>query len=71
MAILDAKPNATSFENPLEEIKDVIRKTANNKSSLFQDLERGKYTDIDYINDTIVKLSEDLGLPAKENRRTG
>jgi len=70
MAILDAKPIKTSFKDPLDEIKDVIRKTANNKSSMFQDLERGKPTEIDYINGAIINLAEELGLPAKENHRT-
>jgi len=68
--ILETKPIKTTLLNPLEEIKDVARNTAENKSSMLQDLERGKPTEIDYINGAIVALAKELKLDAKENIQT-
>jgi len=57
------------------EIKDHVRKvievaeaTANNKSSMLQDIERKKKTEIDYINGAIVKLGKKLGIKTPVNK---
>jgi len=57
------------------EIKDHVRKTievaeatANNKSSMLQDIERRKKTEIDYINGAIVKLGKKLGIKTPVNK---
>jgi len=57
------------------EIKDHVRKvievaeaTANNKSSMLQDIEKGKRTEIDYINGAIVKLGKKLKIKTPVNK---
>ncbi len=68
--ILKMKPIKTILQNPIKEIKDVARNTAENKSSMLQDLERGKPTEIDYINGAIVALAKELKMDATENIQT-
>lgn len=57
------------FEVELEDtLRDVILKTAMNRSSMLQDVERGKRTEIDFINGSIVKKAEELGIDVPYNR---
>lgn len=39
------------------------------RSSMWEDLQRGRQTEIDYINGEVVRLAERLGRPAPVNRR--
>ena len=55
------------YDNPYIHIKNVALKTAENRSSMLQDIERGRRTEIDYINGAIVKLGEELGVPTPVN----
>lgn len=41
--------------------------TAEHRSSMLQDIERGKRTEIDYLNGAVVKLGKQLGIPAPVN----
>jgi len=57
------------FEVELEDtLRDVILKTAMNRSSMLQDVERGRRTEIDFINGAIVKKAEELGIDVPYNR---
>ncbi len=69
IAVLEAKSIKTAFKDPLEEIKEIVRKTANNKCSMLRDLEQGKPTEIDYINGVIIALAKEIGLQVAENSR--
>ena len=48
---------------------EVAQKTANNRSSMLQDHEKGKVTEIDYLNGYIVALANSLGIAVPENER--
>lgn len=47
---------------------DVIRFTANNRSSMLQDILRGKRTEIDSINGAVVSYAEKVGVDVPLNR---
>ncbi|KAK4040611.1 ketopantoate reductase PanE/ApbA C terminal-domain-containing protein [Parachaetomium inaequale] len=44
-------------------VKSVVTATANNTSSMLQDIQAGRRTEIDYINGYLVSQGERLGLP--------
>lgn len=48
--------------NAIEEVKRVAMMTAKNKSSMLQDVLRGKRTEVDFINGAIVKKCKELGI---------
>ena len=39
------------------------------RSSMWEDLDKGRPTEIDYLNGEIVKLADEIGAPAPVNRR--
>lgn len=51
----------------LEHVKAVIRNTQENISSMRQDIERGRRTEIDFINGAIVREGAALGVPTPVN----
>jgi 2-dehydropantoate 2-reductase len=55
-------------EDLLNVVKDVVIKTSENRSSMLQDIENKKRTEIDFINGKIVEKAEELGLEANSNR---
>ncbi|SFH92084.1 ketopantoate reductase [Tindallia magadiensis] len=56
-----------SYPDPLHHVKAVAKATGNNRSSMLQDLSRGKKTEIEYINGAIVKKGKELGIPTPYN----
>ncbi|MFW9778847.1 MAG: ketopantoate reductase family protein [Candidatus Heimdallarchaeota archaeon] len=55
------------FSQTRQFILKVIKKTANNKCSMLQDIERGRRTEIDFLNGFIVQESKRRGLNAPVN----
>jgi 2-dehydropantoate 2-reductase len=49
----------------MERVRTVSRNTAENRSSMLQDLERGGRTEIDAINGWIARLGAEKGSPAR------
>lgn len=56
------------FENPVSAAEDVARKTAENKSSMFQDVLRGAPTEIDAICGAIMKRGQKHGIKTPYNK---
>ncbi len=55
------------FPDPALRVREVARDTAANRSSMLQDVERGRPTEIDAINGAIAREAAALGLPAPVN----
>lgn len=67
LAVARAKGFAIDDEM-VERVLTVARNTAANRSSMGQDVDRGKRTEIDAINGAIVQFGKELGLPTPVNR---
>ena len=52
----------------VSEVRRVAEMTAENRSSMLQDLERGKRTEVEFINGAIVKKGEEFGIDCATNR---
>lgn len=55
-------------DDPLQWVKDVAIGTYHNKSSMRQDIERGKKTEVDFINGAIVAEGAKAGIPTPVNQ---
>lgn len=56
-----------SPEQVKDRVYDAIRATHDNKSSMLQDIERGRRTEIDFINGAIAQILRSAGRPAPAN----
>ncbi len=57
-----------TFADPLAAVEEVARRTGANRSSMLQDFDRRRPSEIDFINGAIVREAERLGLDAPANR---
>ncbi|HMF31574.1 MAG TPA: ketopantoate reductase C-terminal domain-containing protein, partial [Candidatus Lokiarchaeia archaeon] len=53
--------------DPVQVTFTVAEKTRNNRNSMLQDLERGKMTEIMFMNGRIAAWGEELGIPTPIN----
>ncbi|MCG0276956.1 MAG: 2-dehydropantoate 2-reductase [Thermanaeromonas sp.] len=67
LKVAEAKGIRLVVSDPLGYVKEVARATANNISSMRQDVERLRPTEIDVINGTIVREGKVLGIPTPYN----
>jgi len=68
VTVAETKGIHLSFEDPLETVYLVAEKTGANRSSMLQDFDRKRQSEIDFINGAIVREAEALGLEAPVNR---
>jgi 2-dehydropantoate 2-reductase len=61
---------ALPYADPVARVRDVARATGTNRSSMLQDIERGRPTEIEAINGEVVRRGRLLGVPTPENERT-
>ena len=54
-------------EDPVERVRLVARATAANRSSMLQDVERGRRTEVDAINGAVAERGRALGVPTPIN----
>ena len=62
-AVAAARGVTLPFDDPVAYAEDVCRRTAANRSSMLQDIERGRPTEIDSITGAIVAEARRLGVP--------
>ena len=67
-AVAAALGVALPYSDPLETIRAVAQRTAENRSSMLQDVQRRAPTEIDAINGAIVRLGEQTGIPTPVNQ---
>lgn len=66
-ALLHTPSDMFSNQNLFDLVLSVARKTAANTSSMLQDVQAGRRTEIDYINGFVVAQGKRLGLPHTHN----
>ncbi|KAB8310035.1 2-dehydropantoate 2-reductase [Erwinia endophytica] len=67
--VMDREGQHTSREALLDYVMNVIHVTADNTSSMLQDIRAGKHTEIDYITGYVIRRARAQGLSTPENNR--
>ena len=67
VSVVGRKGISLTYTDPLEAVFNVAEKTAMNRSSMLQDFDRKKASEIDFINGAIVREAEKLGIPVPVN----
>lgn len=67
MKVVERKRIKLPYEDPVQKANEVCKKTANNISSMLQDILNQKLTEIDFINGAIVEEAKKLGLSTPIN----
>lgn len=55
------------YDDPLAQVYEVARKTASNSSSMLQDFQKNRPTEIDFINGAVVNEAQKLGISVSVN----
>jgi len=67
VAVARARGVAFTYADPLATVYEVAGKTGANRSSMLQDFDRKRESEIDFMNGAIVKEAAALGVPAPVN----
>jgi 2-dehydropantoate 2-reductase len=65
--VAEAKGITLPYDDPSQEVEGVASRTAENQSSMLQDIRRGAPTEVDAINGAVVREGELLGVPTPVN----
>jgi 2-dehydropantoate 2-reductase len=68
LLVVKAKGITLSYDNPIEHVFEVAKKTARNRSSMLQDFDRKSRSEIDFINYAVVREAEKYGIDVPVNR---
>jgi 2-dehydropantoate 2-reductase len=68
MKVIKAKGIRLSYKDPLATVYEVAKKTALNRSSMLQDFDRKSRSEIDFINNAIVREADKFDIPVPVNR---
>jgi len=71
MDVVQAKGLTLIYEDPVETVYSVCKKTGGNRSSMLQDFDKKSRTEIDFINNAVVREGQKLGIPMPVNRTVG
>ncbi len=67
MAVAKARGITLSYPDPLSVVYDVAAKTGANFSSMLQDFQRNRQSEIDFMNGAIVREAKELGISVPVN----
>jgi 2-dehydropantoate 2-reductase len=67
VSVARARGIALSYDNPVEVVCDVARKTGANRSSMLQDFDRHRPSEIEVMNGAIVREAARVGVPVPVN----
>jgi 2-dehydropantoate 2-reductase len=67
VAVAGARGIRLTHTDPLAAVYETARRTGANRSSMLQDFDRGRETEIDFINGAIVREAGALGIPTPVN----
>ena len=65
--VAEAKGIKLPYDDPIQEVEGVASRTAENESSMLQDIRRGAPTEVDAINGAVVREGERLSIPTTVN----
>jgi len=67
VAVAKARGVTLTYADPLATVYEVAKKTGANRSSMLQDFDRGRESEIDFMNGAIVREAAELGIPVPVN----
>ena len=67
VAVARARGIALTYADPLATVMEVAKKTGANRSSMLQDFDRGRDSEIDFINGAVVREAAAAGIPVPAN----
>lgn len=67
-AVAEAKGITLTYSDPIETVMDIAHRTGANRSSMLQDFDKGRKTEIRFINGAVIREAEALGISVPVNR---